>query len=78
MKNKNKYLLGLVALTLVACGDQPIVEAEVVETKQSDKIKISDSNIYAGQVNALYKAKAVENLLLETSKQRLQAIDGLD
>ncbi len=79
----NKLLpVSLAVLLLTGCGDKPQNETDATlsapEKTQKDKTKVSDNNVFSPQVKALQKAKEVEKLLLETSKQRLQAIDGLE
>ena len=82
MKIIKFLLVSLAMLLLAGCGDKPQNEAEATlsaaDKTQQDKTQVSDNNVFSLQVKALQKAKEVEKLLLETSKQRLQAIDGLE
>ncbi len=64
-------------LLLSGCGDEnQITKAgQEVPASSAKKITINPDNFMAGQVEALNKAKAVERVLLEASKNRLKSIE---
>jgi len=63
MKSLSIFVVLTGALTLTACGDT-----------QKPKIE----NPFAGQVDALKKAKDVERQLQEATEKRMKKIDGIN
>ncbi len=76
-KTISKLSICVVALMFSGCGEkgQTTKNTQEVPTSSAKKISINSDNFMAMQVDTLNKAKDVERVLLEASKNRLKSIE---
>jgi len=65
-----KILLATICLLLSACGSEPVVEVP----SEPQKTQLEDA--LSTQLDALEKAKGIEQQVLENSEKRKAQIDG--
>ena len=66
MQKTMLWMIGLLALTLVGCGPAPSDELDSTE---------SEAHLLEAQEQALERARAVEDQVLDTAEQQREAID---
>jgi outer membrane biogenesis lipoprotein LolB len=74
MKFKNMLLI-LSCLLLSACSDDNQSYAENDSQSKPAPAKLSDENVFKGQIDALEKAKGVESTIQSGLDQHMKAVD---